>query len=122
MIALKTLFRGKMLDRDTLWNQVYFVLEKEIEDKVKVDYLTDRICDEVSEWVPKHGDFWLAEDGVLYVNKGWEIVCAEAPEITPKENDRRFKEALDLIKGITHEKLVDLMGEEWLEEFRKVAQ
>ena len=70
-----------MFDRDTLWNQVYFVLEKEISDPVKVDYLTDRICDEVSEWVPKHGDFWLNEDdGRLYVNKGWEVVCVEAPE------------------------------------------
>lgn len=69
-----------MFDRDTLWNQVYFVLEKEIKDKVKVDYLTDRICDEVSEWVPKQGDFWLDDDGVLRVNKGWEVVCVEAFE------------------------------------------
>jgi hypothetical protein len=65
------------------------------------DSLYDHICDAVNEWVPKH---------------------AEAPEVTPEENERRFQEALKLIKGITHERLIDLMGEEWLAEFRKVAQ
>jgi hypothetical protein len=35
----------------------------------------------VSEWVPKKGDFWLNEDdGVLYRNKGWEVVTVGAPE------------------------------------------
>ena len=111
-----------MFDRDTLYNYVWGILRDEIGDNTKTDYLTDRICDAVSEWVPKKGDFWLTDEGVLHVNQGWEVVTAEAPEITPEENDRRFKEALALIKGITHEQLVDLMGEEWLEEFRKVAQ
>lgn len=70
-----------MFDRDTLWNQVYFALEKAVDDPVMTDYLTDRICEEVSEWFPKKGDFWLNEDdGFLYINKGWEIVTAEAPE------------------------------------------
>lgn len=69
-----------MFDRDTLWNHIYFVLEKEISDPVKIDYLTDRICDAVSEWVPKQGDFWLDDEGVLRVNQGWKIVTAEAPE------------------------------------------
>jgi hypothetical protein len=63
-----------MFDRDTLWNQVYFALEKEIDDLVKVDYLTDRICDAVSEWVPKQGDFWLTPEGELYVHHGWHEV------------------------------------------------
>jgi hypothetical protein len=70
-----------VFDRDTLWNQVYFALEKAVDEPVMTDYLTDRICDEVSEWCPKKGDFWLNEgDGVLYVNKGWEVVTVEAPE------------------------------------------
>jgi hypothetical protein len=67
-------------DRDTLYNHIYFVLEKELGESVQVDYLTDRICDEVIDWVPKKGDFWLTEDGDLYVNKGWEAVGAEAQE------------------------------------------
>ena len=112
-----------MFDRDTLYNYIWDTLEKELGDNTKTDYLTDRICDTVSEWCPKQGDFWLNEDdGVLYVNKGWEIVTVKAPEITPEENERRFQEALKNIKGITHEQLTELMGEEWLEEFRKVAK
>jgi hypothetical protein len=68
-------------DHDTLYNYVWGVLEKELGDTVATDALTDRICDAVMKWVPKQGDYWLNEDdGVLYVNKGWEVVCAEAPE------------------------------------------
>ena len=67
-------------DRDSLYNFIYFVLEKELGESVQVDYLTDRICDEVEDWVPKKGDFWMTDDGVLFVNKGWEVVCAEALE------------------------------------------
>jgi hypothetical protein len=68
-------------DRDSLYNYIYFVLEKELGDTTQTDYLADQVCDAVAEWVPKQGDFWLNEDdGFLYVNKGWGIVCAEAPE------------------------------------------
>jgi hypothetical protein len=72
-----------MFDRDTLWNYVYFALEKEWPDahKSKVEGATDRICDAVGEWLPKHGDFWLNEsDGMLYVNRGWEVVTVGAFE------------------------------------------
>jgi hypothetical protein len=68
-------------DQDSLYNAIYFVLEKELGSGVMVDYLTDQVCDAVSEWVPKKGDYWLnEEDGVLYVNKGWEVVTVGAPE------------------------------------------
>ena len=68
-------------DSDTLYNYIWTVLEEELGDTPRTDYLTDRICDAVAEWVPKKGDFWLNEDdGFLYVNKGWGIVCAEAME------------------------------------------
>jgi hypothetical protein len=43
-------------------------------------------------------------------------------EITPEENERRFRECLRLINSITHEQLVELMGEEFLEEYRRIAQ
>jgi len=65
-----------MFDRDTLWNYIYFVLETEIDDPVKVDYLTDRVCDEVSEWLPKLGDVWLTDEGETYVNQGWKSVAS----------------------------------------------
>jgi hypothetical protein len=46
-------------DPGTLYNSIWSVVEK---------------------WVPKHGDFLLDDNGMLWVNKGWEAVCAEAPE------------------------------------------
>jgi hypothetical protein len=65
-------------DRDTLYNYVWDALEKELGDTTQTDYLTDRICDAVTEWVPKQGDFWLDEDsGMLWVNKGWEVVTVD---------------------------------------------
>lgn len=114
-----------MFDHDSLYLALYRILAEEIPDAKNSELLrlASRLGEAAVEKMPKHGDFWLNEgDGVLYVNKGWEVVCAEAFEVTPEENDRRFREALKLIEGITHEQLVDLMGEEWLEEFRKVAQ
>jgi hypothetical protein len=43
-------------------------------------------------------------------------------EITAEENERRFRESLCLINNVTHEQLVELMGEEFLEEYRRVAR
>jgi hypothetical protein len=40
-------------------------------------------------------------------------------EITPEENKQRFKACLEWIDNLTHEKLVELMGEEWLEDYRR---
>ena len=67
-------------DHDTLYNYIWGVLEKELGNTIRTDELTDQICDVVMEWVPKHGDFWLDDNGMLWVNKGWEAVCVEAPE------------------------------------------
>ncbi len=43
-------------------------------------------------------------------------------DITEEENERRFRESLRLIENVTREQLVELMGEKWLEEYRRVAQ
>jgi hypothetical protein len=68
-------------DQDSLYNFIYFTLEKELGGGAMVDYLTDKVCDAVSEWVPKKGDFWLNEDdGILYQNKGWEVVTVDGIE------------------------------------------
>ncbi len=67
-------------DRDSLYNYIWSALEKELGDSTRTDELTDQICDAVGEWVPKHGDFWLDDNGMLWVNRGWEAVCADAPE------------------------------------------
>jgi hypothetical protein len=67
-------------DHDTLYNYVWEVVGKKVGYGIDCDVLTDQICDVVMEWVPKHGDFWLDDNGMLWVNKGWEAVCVEAPE------------------------------------------
>jgi hypothetical protein len=43
-------------------------------------------------------------------------------EISDEENERRFRESLKIIENLTHEELVELMGEEFLEEFKKVSR
>ena len=41
----------------------------------KADRVANRICDAVSEWMPKKGALWMTEpDGKLYVNQGWKLV------------------------------------------------
>ena len=39
--------------------------------------------------------------------------------LTPEENERRFKECMKWIHNLTHEELVKLMGEDWLENYRR---
>ena len=72
-----------MFDCDSLRNAIRRQLGEDLPDthRSKIDAMTGQICDIVAEWMPKRGDFWLNEDdGVLYVNKGWEVVCVEAFE------------------------------------------
>ena len=115
-----------MFDHDSLNIALYRILAEEIPDAKNSELLrlANRLGEAAVEKMPKHGDFWLnKDDGMLYVNKGWEVVCAEAPEpISEEENERNFRECMRIIQSVTHEQLVDLMGEEWLEEFRRVAQ
>jgi hypothetical protein len=68
-------------DRDTLYNYIWDVVGKRVGYGIDCDELTDRICDAVMEWVPKEGDYWLnTDDGILYVNKGWEVVTVDGVE------------------------------------------
>ena len=51
------------------------------------------------------------------------VLLVTVPDkITPEENEQRFRESLRLINNVTHEQLVELMGEEFLEEYRRIAQ
>jgi hypothetical protein len=43
-------------------------------------------------------------------------------DLIEEENERRFRECLRIIRSITREELVELMGEDFLEEFRRVFQ
>lgn len=47
---------------------------------------------------------------------------AAEPQISEEENERRFREALRIIRNTTREELVELMGEDFLDEFRRVSQ
>ena len=68
-------------DRDSLYNYVWDVVGRRIGYGIDCDVFTDQICDAVTEWVPKKGDYWLnKDDGMLYVNRGWKIVSKEAIE------------------------------------------
>ena len=40
-------------------------------------------------------------------------------DITPEENEWRFKVCLEWIHNLTREELVELMGEEWLTDYRR---
>jgi hypothetical protein len=40
-------------------------------------------------------------------------------EITPEENERRFRACLEQIHNLTYADLVKLMGEKWLEDYRQ---
>lgn len=71
-----------------------------------------------------------ADDGcgpfIVYCCDIWSVIdeleepCEE--EITEEENERRFKEAMQWIRNITHEELVELMGEKFLEDFCRASQ
>jgi hypothetical protein len=67
-------------DRDTLYNYIWEVVGQRVGYGIECDVFTDQICDAVMEWVPKKGDFWLDDNGMLWVNRGWEVVTAEALE------------------------------------------
>jgi hypothetical protein len=40
-------------------------------------------------------------------------------EIASEENERRLKACLEQIRNLTHSDLVKLMGEEWIEDYRR---
>jgi len=51
-----------------------------------------------------------------------ELEAKTEPQINEEENERRSREALRIIQNTTSEELGELMGEEFLEEFRRVSR
>jgi hypothetical protein len=67
--------------RDSLYNSIWAILEEDLGDTPRTSEVTELLCDIVSDWCPKKGDFWLNKgDQYIYVNRGWEIVGLEALE------------------------------------------
>ncbi len=50
------------------------------------------------------------------------LAATTEPPISEQENERRFKECLHIIRNTTREELVELMGEDFLDEFRRVSR
>jgi hypothetical protein len=72
-----------MFDYDSLNLALFRILAEEIPDAKNSELLrlANRLGHAAVEKMPKHGDFWLDEDsGMLWVNKGWEVVTVEALE------------------------------------------
>jgi hypothetical protein len=84
---MKVLMMGKAMTdfppsaRNSLYIRLWKIVGEKVGYGVLCDILTDKIIGIVNECTPKKGDLWLNEDdGMLYVNKGWEVVTVEAPE------------------------------------------
>lgn len=62
----------------------------------------------------------------LFINRDHELVANNEVQTSKKEsekeNEQHFKKCLEIIKSVTREELIELMGEEFLEEFRRISQ
>jgi len=68
-------------DHDSVYSRIWKTIGEEVGYGSTCDVLTDKVIDIVDKCTPKKGDLWLNEDdGMLYINKGWEVVTAGAPE------------------------------------------
>ena len=78
-----TLTPTTMFDYDSLNHSLFLILRQELPNAKRSEllHLANKLGEAAVEKMPKHGDFWLNEDdGMLYVNKGWEVVTVEAFE------------------------------------------
>lgn len=104
-----------MFDRDSLYTSIFNAVYDGFPNAKysEVIYLTDKISELVSEWVPKQGDLWLNEDDdVLYVNKGWEAV-----EVA-KQGIRKYGQALRELAAL---EALDKLHEENNEGMKRLA-
>jgi len=84
--------------------------------------LIKRLTDELETWVA-FGELEDIERAHNLIDEAYAYLANGAePQISEEENERRFKECLHIIRNTTHGELVELMGEEFLEEFRRVSQ
>jgi predicted P-loop ATPase len=66
---------------DSLYTRLWKTIGERVGYGIDCDTLTDKVIDIVNECAYKKGDLWLNEDdGMLYINKGGEVVTVEAPE------------------------------------------
>jgi hypothetical protein len=84
--------------------------------------LIKRLVDEFEGWIV-HAEIEDIERAHDLVDEARSYIASTAePQISEEENERRFRECLRIIQNTTHEDLVELMGEDFLEEFRRASQ
>ncbi len=84
--------------------------------------LIKRLTDEFETWVA-FGELEDIERAHDFIDEARAYLANGAePQISEDENERHFKECLHIIRNTTREELVELMGEDFLDEFRCVSQ
>jgi hypothetical protein len=64
----------------------------------------------------------LHADEKIYLRRLFQKEEKEKEKISEEENEGRLKACLEQIRKLTHADLVALMGEEWLEDYRRQFQ
>ena len=88
----------------------------EIDPRELIQRLTDALKEECN-WTdnPKHDE--LIAKALVYLEN------TEPPEqISEEENDRRFKACMEAISNLKPGEITELMGEAFMEEFKRVSQ
>jgi hypothetical protein len=80
--------------------------------------------EQVKEWVrdSNHNEPMFYQVACAAAEWGYQQSKVKKEEISEEENDSRFKECMKVIKNLKSGELTELMGEEFMEEFKRVSQ
>ena len=84
--------------------------------------LINRLADSLQEFIDYEPVGYVEFEQDLIDEAREFLKNTELPEqISDEENERRFKACLESIRNLTHKDVVELMGEEFLEKFKRVS-
>jgi hypothetical protein len=80
--------------------------------------------EQVKEWVrdSNHNEPMFYQVACAAAEWGYQQSKVKKEEISEEENDRRFKECMKAIENLKPGEITELMGKEFMEEFRRVSQ
>ena len=80
--------------------------------------------EQVKEWVrdSNHNEPMFYQVACVAAEWGYQQSKVKKEEISEEENDSRFKECMKVIENLKSGELTELMGEEFMEEFKRVSQ
>jgi len=80
--------------------------------------------EQVKEWVrdSNHNEPMFYQVACVAAEWGHRQSKVKKEEISEEENDSRFKECMKVIENLKSGELTELMGEEFMEEFKRVSQ